>query len=110
MTMAVSAPATVSELKARVDEWVTNYKSTPQGVVLEDVANLGDIRSVSYNAGLNALALDDRAVYFLKTPPWTTAVLARAIAQDYDEERRLNPERVGVSIGRTFIAYGKFPK
>ncbi len=109
VTMVVDAPVTVADLLRRTDDWMRIYKSTPQGVVLEDaVAGLSTYRTITYDPSLHALAFDDKAVYFLKTAPKTAAVLAWAIATDKDQHG--NPERIGVSIGRTFITYGALPK
>jgi hypothetical protein len=91
-------PATTQDIKG-VKE---NYGGIPGGVVLEGVAiGLGRVEHVAYDPRFNAIALDDRAVYFTKVPARTLAVMCRAIAQD---------ERVGVSLGRKHIVYGKVPE
>jgi hypothetical protein len=90
-------PATTQDIKG-VKE---NYGGIPGGVVLEGVpTGLGRIDRVDYDPKFNAVAVDDRAVYFAKVPPRTLAVMCRAIAQD---------ERVGVSLGRKHIVYGAVP-
>jgi hypothetical protein len=82
----------------------STYGSIPGGVVLEGVATgLGAIEDVQYDSRFNAFILDDRAVYFLKVPPTTVAVLCRAIARD-------EKERVGVSLGKKELVYGEVPK
>jgi hypothetical protein len=87
-----------------VQRTVRQYGSIPGGVVLEGAATgLGRIENVSYDSRFNALMLDDRAAYFVKFPAKTFAVLCRAIAQD-------DQERVGVSLGKTQIVYGKVPE
>jgi len=75
--------------------------SIPGGIVLEGAAaGLGPIGSLTYDAKFNAFVLDDRAVYFVKVPPRTIAVMCRAIAAD---------DRIGVSLGDIHIVYGKLP-
>ena len=94
----VYRPATTQDIKG-VKE---NYGGIPGGVVLEGVATgLGRVEHVAYDPRFNAIALDDRAVYFAKVPARTLAVMCRAIALD---------ERVGVSLGRKHIVYGKVPE
>jgi hypothetical protein len=98
VTVTEYTPITVDEAK-RMDD---HYGSIPQGVVLEGAATgLGEIRRVRYDQAFNALVLDDRAAYFAKVPPWTLALLCKAIADD---------DRVGVSIGRDLISYGRVSK
>jgi hypothetical protein len=72
------------------------------GVMLEGAADrLGPISRVRYNIELNALVLDNRAIYRLKIMPWTAAVLCRAIAADENE-------RIGVSLtGQQSLFFGK---
>jgi uncharacterized protein YraI len=59
------------------------------GVVLEGSATdlgpipgLGPITKVQYDSSLNALVLNDQVTYFIRIPPWITAVLSRKIAVD----------------------------
>jgi uncharacterized protein YraI len=87
-TPAVSSalkPTTASEASriVKVDGGVDG------GVVLEGTATdlgpipgLGPITKVQYDSSLNALVLNDQATYFIRIPPWITAVLARKIASD----------------------------
>jgi hypothetical protein len=90
-------PATAQEAQ----EIRKTYKSIPGGVVLEGVATgLGEIRGVRYESRFNALMLDDRAVYFMKVPRLSVAILCEAIAAD---------EKVGVSLGRAHLVYGAVP-
>jgi len=99
VTEAQYTPMTVDQAK-QVQE---RYGSIPQGVALEGIASgLAEFRSAHYDAAYNAIVLDDRAVYFVRIAPWTFATLCRAIAED-------DQERVGISYGRTFQAYGKTP-
>jgi hypothetical protein len=78
------------------------YGGIPGGVVLEGSASgLGPIGTVRYDGRFNAFILDERAVYLIKIPPKTVAILCRAIAQD---------DKVGVSLGKTHIVYGAVPE
>jgi hypothetical protein len=89
--------ATVEGVKNTVKE----YGNIPGGVVLEGTATgLGQIGTVQYDSRFNAFIVDDRAAYFMRVPPRTVAVLCRAIDQD---------DRVGVSLGKTPLVYGKVP-
>jgi hypothetical protein len=92
---------TVQEAKGNVDR----YGSQGGGIVLEGVATgLGEIDNVRYDSRFNAFILNNRAVYFVKIPPKTVAVLCRAFAKD-------DQERVGVSLGQTVeLVYGEVPK
>jgi hypothetical protein len=110
-TVVQYAPATVKDFKNDSDY----YGSLPGGVVFEGPeetdAGLDNFRQVHYEKTFNAFVLDDRAVFLLNNiPPSTTSLLCRAIAEDYDEKQRIPKERLGVSIGRVFISYGKVPK
>src|SRR5271157_3603964 len=97
----------VQEAKRFVD----NYGSIGGGVLLEGTATgLGEVREARYDPELNALILDNRAVYFLKVAPWQAAILCRAIAEDYDAETHVNKQRLGVSAGRVMLSYGKLSK
>jgi len=91
--------ATVAEGKEASKE----FGGIPGGVVLDGVAvGLGEIDSVRYDSRFNAFILDDRAVYFMRVPPKSVAILCRAIARD-------TLERVGVSLGKVQQVYGKVP-
>ena len=103
----VPAPVTTGAVRhASVEdarEATRTYGSIPGGVVLEGSATgLGQITTVRYDSRFNAFILDDRAAYFMRVPPKTVAVLCKAIAQD-------EKERVGVSLGKTPLVYGKVP-
>jgi hypothetical protein len=88
---------TVEEARKTIQE----YHSIPGGVVLEGTAaGLGQINSVEYDSRYNAFIVDGRAAYFMRVPPQTVAVLCRAIDQD---------DKVGVSLGKTALVYGKVP-
>lgn len=105
---AEGAPAISSAYKRATvqdaQQTTGRYGSIPGGVVLEGIATgLGDINSVRYDRRFNAFILDDSAVYFMKVPPQSVAVLCRAIAED-------EMERVGVSLGQTALVYGKVPE
>jgi len=92
-----SRPATAQDAQ----EIRKNYKSIPGGIVLEGVAmGLGEVRRVQYDPRFNAFLLDDRAVYFMKVPRRSVAVLCEAIAAD---------DKVGVSLGRIHLVYGAVP-
>jgi hypothetical protein len=92
--------ATVQDVK----DTVGVYKSIPGGVVLEGTATgLGKFDDVQYDPRFNAFILDNHAAYFMKIPPKTVALLCRAIAED-------DKERVGVSLGKVELVYGKVPK
>ena len=92
-------PATVADADATTGKW----GSIPGGIVLDGVAEgLGEINTLRYDSRFNAFILNDRAVYFVKVPQRSVAVLCRAIAQD-------EKERVGVSLGDVELVYGKVP-
>lgn len=104
VTVTEYTPIRVEEAK-RIKDF---YGSGPEGLVLEGTATgLGAVRQVRYEPAYNALVLDDRAVYFAKIPPWTLSSLCKAIAEDNGDSSTTGSERVGVSMGRVFISYGK---
>jgi hypothetical protein len=99
-TSAAIRNTTVQESRQTTGE----YGGIPGGIVLEGTAiGLAEINSVRYDSRFNAFILNDNAVYLMKVPSKTVAVLCRAIAED-------EMERVGVSLGKVQQVYGKVPK
>jgi hypothetical protein len=85
------------------DRVVNAYGGIPGGgVVLEGTAGgLDSIEEIGYHRKFNAFVLDGRAVYFLKIPRKTAAILCRAIAEK---------DQVGVSLGKVHLVYGAVPE
>jgi hypothetical protein len=79
------------------------YRSMPGGFLLEGRAQgLPAFRTARYDAGRNALVLDERYVYALPIPAGAAATLARAIAAD---------DRLGVSLAEDDeIVYGRLSR
>jgi hypothetical protein len=83
---------------ADADHTISRYKVQPGGVVLEGTATgVGTVDKVRYDGVLNALVLDDRALYFLPITPESAGILCRAIAED---------DRIGVSLGSVQLVFG----
>jgi HEAT repeat protein len=99
----VLMPTKTDQVKGLVE----HFDSMGGGIWLLGFADLGAINNVWYDSRFNAFIVDDRAIYFVRVPPKSLAVLCRAIDRD-------KKERVGVSLGSALegggLLYGEVPK
>jgi hypothetical protein len=79
---------------------VEKYGSTDGGVRLEGSAGLNRVRSWRFNPALNALVLNEEAVYFFPVSPSKVASLFLAIAEK---------DEIGVSLASPRISFGALP-